>query len=329
MMKIKGMCFVAVAIMLVLLPAGMVYSAKANPIVFKVGHVLAASNPIHDAVVAFKKGVESRTDGQIIIELYPSSQLGDTKDILAQTMAGANVITAIDAAQLNDVSKPIQVTMAPYVFDTYDEIQKVTNSALFAKWVSDIEAQGIVLLTFNHWQGARHFYTNKEIKTIDDLKGLKIRVASSPTYAEPIKAMGAAATAVPWGEAYAAIQQKLVDGAEAQIVAAYGSKFHEVTKYLTKTGHIQQVSGLAIGKKAFENLPANFQIIMIEEAVKSGVVCYEAVIAKERGFEDEMKAAGMVVNTIDLGPFKKAVEPVYGILGVVEEKKQVAEILAK
>ena len=171
-MRERGMYFIIVAI-LVVLSMGMVFTAEAAPIVFKVGHVLAESNPTHDACVAFKEGVESRTDGQIIIELYPSSQLGDTKDILAQTMAGANVITAIDAAQLNDVSRPIQVTMAPYVFDTYEEIQKVTNSDLFATWVSDIEAQGIVLLTFNHWQGARHFYTNKEIKTIDDLKGLK------------------------------------------------------------------------------------------------------------------------------------------------------------
>ena len=289
MMKKSGMYFITVAI-LALLFVGMNFSAEAKPIVFKVGHVLAASNPIQDACIAFKEGVESRTDGQIIIELYPSSQLGDTKDILAQTMAGANVITAIDAAQLNDVSKPIQVTMAPYVFDTYDEIQKVVNSELFAKWVSDIEAQGIVLLTFNHWQGARHFYTNKEIKTIDDLKGLKIRVASSPTYAEPIKAMGAAATAVPWGEAYAAIQQKVVDGAEAQIVAAYGSKFHEVTKYLTKTGHLQQVSGLAIGKKAFENLPAEFQTIMKEEGPVC-IPCWFAALVAHRGLVKNFRAA--------------------------------------
>ena len=65
---------------------------------------------------------------------------------------------------------------------------------------------------------------------------------------------------------------------------------------------------------------------MKEEAVKSGVVCYEAVNAKEQAFEDEMKAAGMIVNTIDLGPFKKAV---YELLGVVEEKAKIAEILAE
>ena len=84
-MRKRGMSFITVAI-LVSLSVGMVFTAEAAPIVFKVGHVLAESNPIHDACVAFKEGVESRTDGQIIIELYPSSQLGDTKDILAQTM---------------------------------------------------------------------------------------------------------------------------------------------------------------------------------------------------------------------------------------------------
>lgn len=296
---------------------------------FKVATVLAESNPVQAGIEAFKAGVEEASGGKIKVELYPNSQLGDTKDFLAQTMAGSDVISNIDAGQIDDLSKEIQILGAPYIVETYDDVDTISKSDIFATWSDAVEEQGLKILCFNYWQGPRHFVTNKEIKSMDDLKGMKIRTVGTPAYAETVKAFGAAATALPWGDVYQSIETKVVDGCEAQSVATYGSKLYETCDYITKTGHLHLVSGLAVNADLFNSMPEEYQQILIDEAQKSGVVCGETTNEVVDQLEAEMVGYGMTITEIDTAPFKEAAAKVYEILDLVEEKAEIDALLGR
>ena len=128
---------------------------------------------------------------------------------------------------------------APYLASGYDGIRKVVTSDMFEEWVGKLrKASGHQVLSFNWWQGERHLWTAKPVRTPADLKGNRMRTIGSPVWLETVTAMGAVPTPMPYAEVYSALEQKVIDSVEVQLPAGYGSKLFEVTKYVTKTGHI-------------------------------------------------------------------------------------------
>jgi TRAP-type C4-dicarboxylate transport system substrate-binding protein len=103
---------------------------------------------------------------------------------------------------------------------------------------------GHQVLSFNWWQGERHLLTNKEINGPGDLAGVRMRTPGAPVWTGTIKAMGATPTPMPWGEVYSALQQNVIDAAEAQFPAIVGAKLDEVITHITKTGHINLITGM-------------------------------------------------------------------------------------
>jgi TRAP-type C4-dicarboxylate transport system substrate-binding protein len=103
---------------------------------------------------------------------------------------------------------------------------------------------GHYAISFNWWQGERHLLTNKPVKVPADLSGIRMRTPGAPVWVETIRAMGATPTPMGWGEVYPALQQQVIDAVEAQHPASHGIRLYEVTKYLTKTGHFNLITGV-------------------------------------------------------------------------------------
>ena len=139
------------------------------------------------------------------------------------------------------------------------------------------------------------------------------------------------ATAVPMGqsEVYVALQQKVIDGCEAQYPAVVGAHLEEVVKYVTKTGHFQLLTCMVVGKKFFDSLPADLQKMLEEESVKAGDYASKLTLDGIPKYEETMKKAGVNVVEIDTTPFKQATEAVYEKLGYKDLREQVRKILAK
>ncbi|MGB9858426.1 MAG: C4-dicarboxylate TRAP transporter substrate-binding protein [Moorellaceae bacterium] len=292
--------------------------------------VITQDDPVYQGYAEFKKGVEARTNGKVTVELYPGGVLGKDEDILEQAMLGGDVAVNSDAGRLGVWVPEIGILLAPYLTDSVEEMQKLLKSELVKKWLDELsQKKGLTVLSFNYYTGARHFITKKPITKPEDLNGLKIRTPGSPVWQETVKAIGATPVALAWTEVYPALEQGVIDGAEAQHPATYGAKLYEVAKYITRTGHIQLWNCLVVGTKWFEQLPKEYQQILLEESQKAGDFTTEKLLANLKELEDKMTAAGAVIQNVDVEPFKKKTEAVYDKLNYRDLRKEVNKVLGK
>jgi len=295
-----------------------------------VGTVLTETDPLYRGCLQFKKNVEARTKGAVAIGVFPNSLLGDTKEMQNQLKAGTNIAVISDPARLAESVPAIGILGAPYIVDGPEEAKKVTTSDWFKGLLDELAAkQGYRVLSFNWYQGARHFWTNKPVGAPSDLKGLRLRTPDAPVWQATVKAVGAVPVSFGWADVYAGIRQKAIDGCEAQHSASVGIKIWEVCKYLTKTSHFQLVSPLICSEQWFKSLPEGYQKILQEEASKAGDYAAKLIVDGLAASEEEFKKNGVAISTPDLAPFVKACDSVYDQLPNYREyQKQVKRILA-
>lgn len=323
----------SVLVVLSLLCPALIFAQAKGKVKYRlnVGMVVTETDPMYLGALEFKKNVEARTNGEIAIGVYPNSLLGDTKDMQEQVKAGANVAVITDAARLAESVPEIGILGAPYIVNSPEEAKKLTTSALFKGWTDKLaDKYDYRVLSFNWYQGARHYWTNKPVKVPADLKGQRIRTPGATVWQATIKAMGAEPTALAWSEVYPGIQQKVIDGCEAQDPAAAGIRIWEVCKYLTKTYHFQLVTPLVCSESWFQTLPKNYQDILLEEALKAGDYATKLTVDGLAANEAEFKSHGVIISEPDLAPFQKACEAVYDqIPGYKDLRNQVNKILGR
>ncbi|WP_434623151.1 C4-dicarboxylate TRAP transporter substrate-binding protein [Azospirillum sp. B2RO_4] len=304
------------------------FGASAADYTLSVNTALSQQDPLYKGLEEFKANVEKRSAGKMAVRLFPASQLGKDEDLLEQARAGAPVAVVVDGGRLAVFVKEFGVLGAPYIAQGYGGIRKVVTSPMFEEWVQKLrKASGHQVLSFNWWQGERHMLTNKPVKVPADLNGVRVRTPGAPVWMETIRAMGATPTPLPWSEVYTAMQQQVIDGAEAQDPAIYGSRLYEVAKYLTKTGHINLITGIVTSAAWFDSLPKDMQTILREESLKAGDDASKATEASLADFEKQMTEKGMQVVSIDVAPFREATASVYDKLGYGELHKQVDALL--
>lgn len=295
-----------------------------------VNSALTTDDPLFKGLEAFKQKVEADTKGAVEVRLFPSSQLGKDEDVLEQARAGGNVAVVVDGGRLAVYTKEFGILGAPFLAQGYDGIRKVVTSDVFEGWVKKLhDAAGLQVLSFNWWQGERHLLTNVPVKTPADLNGIRMRTPGAPVWMETIKAMGATPTPMGWTEVYPALQQHVIDGAEAQDPATYGARLYEVIKYITKTGHINLITGIVTSGDWFDKLPADIQKIIRDDALAAGDIASFGTKDSLANYEKMMADKGVTINEIDVTPFVKATAGVYDKLGYSDLRKQIEPILAQ
>lgn len=293
----------------------------------KLGTVLTENDPVYKGYELLKKNVEERTGGKLIISLYPSSQLGADKDILEQAKLGTNVAVITDSSRLSEIIPEFGIMAAPYVFRNYDEVRAFVDTDLFMEWSDKFSGSGYQLLSFNWYQGDRHFLTNVPVEKPEDLNGINIRSMGSKIAMDSLNAMGCNATPMAWSEVYTGIQQKAIDGAEAQLPAVDGSKLYEVISHIALTGHFQLNTGLVTSEAWFNELPEEFQAILLEESMIAGDFASQLVLDGLAQYQKDMEAEGVTFHTVDLQPFIDASQVVYEDNNLLELKSQIDSAL--
>jgi tripartite ATP-independent transporter DctP family solute receptor len=302
--------------------------ALAADYTLSVNTALTQQDPLYKGLEEFKQNVEKRTASKLAVRLFPGSQLGKDEDVLEQARAGAGVAVVVDGGRLAVFVKEFGVLGAPYLAQGYEGIRKVVTSPLFEQWAEKLrKASGHQVLSFNWWQGERHLLTNKPIKEPADLNGIRMRTPGAPVWMETIRAMGATPTPMGWSEVYTGLQQRVIDGVEAQHPASFGARLYEVTNHVTKTGHINLITGIVTSAAWFDKLPAEYRQVLREEALKAGDNASRATQASLADYEKQMKDKGMTIDEIDLTPFRQATQPVYDKLGYTELHQEVDKLL--
>ena len=308
------------------LPAGEALAKSA----LRLGTVLAAGDPLVVAALQMKKDVEARTKGEVTVQVFPSSQLGDTQNMMDQAQAGANVGTFVEGSRVSPFVKEFNVLVAPYAFKSVDELAKFVETPTFAGWNEELKKKtGLTLLSFNWYQGARHMLTKKPVAAPADLKGVRIRTIGEPLWIKTIAAMGAVPTPMAWAEVYPSIQTGVIDGAEAQPSAIRGAKLFEVVSHITLTEHIYLMSGLIVSDKWLQSVPEGDRKIVMEEAKNAGAMALKSNVDQADAIFKEISAKGVKVTKIDTTPFRNAVQPVYAELGLTDMVAQARKAIGQ
>ena len=312
--------------------AGLMLSAGAHAAAYtlNVNSALTAEDPLFKGLNSFKAEVEKRSAGQIEVKLFPSSTLGPDEDVLEQARAGAGVAVIVDGGRLAPFVKEFGVLGCPYLANDFAEMRKLVTSPMFNGWVEQLRNKsGHQVFSFNWYQGARHLLTNVPVTKPADLAGVRMRTPGAPVWLETVRGLGATPTPMPWAEVYSALQMKAIDAVEAQHPATYGARLFEVVKYITKTGHIQLITGMVGSKIWFDKLPADLKKIVLEEALKGGDVGSNATIDSLKNFEKMMSEKGVKISEVDIKPFVASTAGVYDKLGYNDLRKQANAILGR
>ena len=226
---------------------------------------------------------------------------------------GANVIFFGTPDFLNTYVADLGILDGPFLFADASEFAKVDQSDWMAEMRQQLEAQGIKNLGMSWLFGNRHLtYTgSKGVTTPADLKGMKIRSASSATRVGMLEALGATVTQMSWNEVYSALNQGVCDGCEAPLSTLYNSKIYEVCKNITLDGHIRAIWSVNMSNDVFNSLPEEYQQILTEEIANMAPTTIERVTADEAAYQEKLEAEGVTFYECDHEAFAEATRSVY------------------
>jgi tripartite ATP-independent transporter DctP family solute receptor len=312
-MKRQKFCALFVAC-LVLCAAALPASAAVEYTI-KVGSIVSDTHP--DMMVmksTFIPLVEGKSEGRIKVELYPNGQLGGDRELTESVQMGTLQIALPATSVLAGFEKRFQVLDLPFLFTTREAAFEALDGELGAALNSFLPAKGFGCLGYIE-NGFRHITNSKKpITHPDDLKGVKLRTMENAMHIAFFKQLGANPTPMSFGELYNALQQGTVDGQENPFTLIYESKFYEVQKYASATGHVFSVVMLLSNKKFMDALPEDLRTI-VTEAAAAFVEEHRRVMP---GAEEEntklLLESGMAVNELtpeQKKPFVEATASVY------------------
>jgi C4-dicarboxylate-binding protein DctP len=252
-MKLRHLCAVLVTLALAM-PA-----FAQQPIVIKFSHVVAVDTPKGKAAEKFKQLAEERTKGRVKVEVYPNSSLFKDGEEMEALQLGSVQILAPSVAKFGPLGvREFEVFDLPYIFDSFDELHKVTTGPVGKMLFKKLESKGIIGLAY--WDnGFKEMSANRSIKGPADYKGLKMRIQSSKVLGDQMKALGAIPQVMAFSEVYQALQTGVVDGTENPPSNFYTQKMHEVQKYLAMTDHGVIEYAVIANKKFWDGLPADIR----------------------------------------------------------------------
>lgn len=289
----------------------------------KLSHYNSPGEPNDISANKWRDLVEQKSNGRVIFEVYPASQLGSQKDVMEQIRLGSNVISISDAGFLMDYVKDIGILYAPYLTDSYESYFKVIDSDWFRNISKEVATNGFEIVAAKWVYGTRHLLANKPVRNPADFKGLKIRTPNMKLLTDAINAMGGIATPMPLSEVYPALSQGVIDGAENPIAVLYGAKLQEQAKYLSLTKHVFNVSIWIGSATYFNSLPDDVVQVIKDAGEEASLFQYEQSKRSDEEYLAKMRSEGVEVITPDIEAFRAATQKVYDNFSpsVVQEVK--------
>ena len=214
--------------------------------------------PEHSSSVAiqqFKKEVEQATGGKVIIEVFDNMQLGGAQENVTQTRAGTIAMTWVGMAFLSRTVPELEAVSLPFLFPNREVAYKVMDGPVGDLIEKRMNDKGFVSLGFMELGPRQVTNSQRPIKTMADLKGLKIRLQPNETHLATFRALGANPVAMDIREVYSALEQKVIDGEENPYNLILASRFFEVQKQLSNTAHFFDFISVVANKKKFDSLP--------------------------------------------------------------------------
>jgi tripartite ATP-independent transporter DctP family solute receptor len=279
--------------------------------VLKLAHVLDTSHPVHKGMAYMADRVATISSGHMRIDLYPSGQLGQERDLIELLQIGSLAMTKVSTAPLEAFVPEMKIFGIPYVFRDRDHYWKVYNGSIGQKLLLAGEKYFLRGMCY-YDAGSRSFYTkDKPVNIPADLEGMKIRVMKSNIAVQMVQALGGSPTPIPWGELYTSLQQGVVDGAENNPPSFYLSRHYEVCKYYCLDEHTCIPDILLMSTVVWNDMSKQEQE-WLQQAVDESVE-FQKKLWQESS-EDALKKvqeAGVELIYPDKTPFREAVKKMH------------------
>jgi len=280
--------------------------AQYPSMVLKLGHIADPSHPYAQGAVKFSELVKQKTGGKVDIQVFASSQLGDQKTLIEGLIYGTIDMALVGTAALTQFQPQMGIFDLPFLFDDRNHAYRALDS-VGMEIGKGLEPKGIKLLGYME-NGIRNLTNNvREVKTPDDMKGLKIRVQTSKIFIEMMKALGASPTPMSLDELYSAMQSGTVDGEENPSAHIYTQRYYEVQKYASLTEHAYAPEPMLISMAKWKSLPAEVQKAILDSAAEAIAWQRELSAKSDQEYWDKIIATGkMKVTKVDRKPFQAA-----------------------
>jgi len=287
--------------------------AQTGTVVAKFAHVLADTHANHKCYLFFANKVKEMTNGKLIVNIYPSSQLGNEREYVEFLQTGQIEFGRAHTAVLGSFIPQFQVFDIPYIFKDKQQMFKAADGELgqsLLKALADkLQIKGLGFFD----DGARCLYSSRRpIHTPADFKGLKVRTMENQLMIKTFNMLGAAATPLPFGEVYSGLQQGVIDASEGPVQGYWVMKHNEVAKYFSYTDTFISPALPMVGLKWFNAQPKEFQRA-IEQAAREMIVMERQLFAEqEKVATEDLKQKGVQFNAVkDKAAFIKIVEPIH------------------
>ncbi len=288
-------------------------------VVFKAADVHPAGYPTVVAVENMGKKLEQATNGRFSITMYGSMQLGGEKEAIEQAQVGAIQFARVSVGALGPVVDDLNVFNLPFLFRNTQHMQKVIDGPIGQELLDKVTNNPQTKLIGLCWMdaGARSMYdTKKPMHSIDDLKGLKVRVMGNPMFVDMMNSLGGNGVAMGYDQVFSALQTGVVDGAENNPPSFVFDNHYQVAKHFMKTEHLIVPEIVVFSRRTWDGLSKEDQGLILKfgrEAQADERVLWNKV---EMEALDKMKASGIdIVEVADKTPFQKAVKPVWDKYG--------------
>jgi tripartite ATP-independent transporter DctP family solute receptor len=251
------------------------------------------------------------SSGRMRVDIYPSGQLGQERELIELLQIGSLAMTKVSTAPLEAFVPDMKIFGIPYVFRDHEHSWKIYSGPIGKKLLLAGEKYFLRGMCY-YDAGSRSFYTKeKPVNSPLDLEGLKIRVMKSNVAVQMVQALGGSPTPIPWGELYTSLQQGVVDGAENNPPSFYFSRHYEVCKYYSIDEHTSVPDILLMSTVVWNSLSVAEQK-WLQQAVDESVV-YQKKVWKESSDESlrKVQEAGVEIIYPDKAPFQAAVQEMH------------------
>jgi tripartite ATP-independent transporter DctP family solute receptor len=288
-------------------------------LVLKTSDVHPVGYPTVVAVENMGKKLDQATNGRLSVQMFAAMQLGGEKEAIEQAQIGALAMARVSVGALGPVVDALNVINLPFLFRNTAHMQKVIDGAIGQELLDAVTNDPKAGLVGLCWMdaGARSVYdTKRPIRTLADLKGLKIRVIGNPMFVDMMNALGGNGVAMGYDQVFSALQTGVIDGAENNPPSFVFDNHFQVAKYYTLTEHLIVPEMLVFSRRTWNTLSKDDQALVRKLAREAQLEERTLWAAYEKQAMDKAKAAGIqVIEIADKKPFQDAVKPVWDKYG--------------
>jgi tripartite ATP-independent transporter DctP family solute receptor len=281
----------------------------------RLGHNISTSSPYHLAAEHFARLVQERTQGSLRVQVFPAGALGNERDMIEGAQIGTIDMVVTSSAAAGPFVPALRILDVPFLFRDPAHARGVLDGPVGAELLAAMPARNLIGLAWGDI-GFRHISANRPVRTLDDVRGLKLRSQNNPIHLAAYRALGMQPTVIGFNELYAALQTGVVDANEQPISIHVASRFYEVQRNLTLTGHLVASALFVASPATFNRLPAATQEILRVAARESTPVMRRAADEQDAAGLGTLRERGMTIqDSFDREAFLRALQPAFAEFG--------------